>query len=171
MRDAELTCCLSCAGLLGGHSGLNIGEDRGNAVIFAAQLVDLLLSSIQGTRLADISGGDKRNALPREASAIVLVSNHCCSQASVHMRQSLLTINQVSVAVSMSLLHCSPRSLSGLPVSCPNAGQSRVMPQSDHGTLHLVLVCSLACSPCMSMLTLQRHFDPVSRHHSPSLGR
>ena len=60
-------------GLLGGHSGLNIGEDRGNAVIFVAQLVDLLLSQVKGTKLAEIRGGDKRNALPREASATVLV--------------------------------------------------------------------------------------------------
>lgn len=72
---------LQVTGLLGGHSGLNIGEDRGNAVIFAAQLVDLLLSSIQGTRLADISGGDKRNALPREASAIVLVPSNQAEEA------------------------------------------------------------------------------------------
>lgn len=62
------------AGLLGGHSGLNIGEDRGNAVIMAAQSVEALLKAVPEGRLAAFQGGDKRNALAREASALVLVS-------------------------------------------------------------------------------------------------
>ena len=54
---------------------MDIHEDRANAVILAANLVDVLLSQFKGTKLAEIRGGDKRNALPREASAIVLVSS------------------------------------------------------------------------------------------------
>ncbi|KAK9794340.1 hypothetical protein WJX73_005452 [Symbiochloris irregularis] len=59
--------------LMGGHSGLNIGEDRGNAIIIAAQVTDSLMTSVKGTRLAEIRGGDKRNAIPREACATLLV--------------------------------------------------------------------------------------------------
>ena len=68
--NAQNDCC---AGLLGGHSGLNIGEDRGNAVIMAAQLAEAVLKAVPGARLASLQGGDKRNALAREASAVLLV--------------------------------------------------------------------------------------------------
>jgi len=49
------------AGLMGGHSGLNIGEGRGNAVVFAARIADAVVSGVPGARLAAIIGGDKRN--------------------------------------------------------------------------------------------------------------
>ena len=62
------------AGLMGGHSGLNIGEGRGNAVVFAARVADAVVSGVPGARLAAICGGDKRNAIPREASATLAVS-------------------------------------------------------------------------------------------------
>ena len=38
------------AGLLGGHSGLNIDEDRGNAVKFIAQVVDAILEAVPQAR-------------------------------------------------------------------------------------------------------------------------
>ena len=61
------------AGLMGGHSGLNIGEGRGNAVVFAARVADAVVSGVPGARLAAIIGGDKRNAIPREGSATLIV--------------------------------------------------------------------------------------------------
>lgn len=71
---------LRVSGLLGGHSGLNINEDRGNANIMLALLVDKALQKGPRTRLAGIKGGDKRNAIAREASALLLVSGYsiCC---------------------------------------------------------------------------------------------
>ena len=76
---------LSVRGLLGGHSGINIGDDRGNAVILSARLADAAASAASEAAEAaagDASplplppsflvvtacGGDKRNALAREAS-------------------------------------------------------------------------------------------------------
>lgn len=64
---------LDAAGLMGGHSGLNINEDRGNAVRFVAQVTNAVLKAAPNARLAHISGGDKRNAIPREASAEIVV--------------------------------------------------------------------------------------------------
>ena len=58
---------------MGGHSGLNIAEGRGNAVIFAARAADAVVSGVPGARLEAIVGGDKRNAIPREASATLTV--------------------------------------------------------------------------------------------------
>ncbi|KAK9826187.1 hypothetical protein WJX81_005747 [Elliptochloris bilobata] len=64
---------VTVTGLMGGHSGLNINEGRGNAVVFAARAADAIVAGVPGARLAAIVGGDKRNAIPREASATLTV--------------------------------------------------------------------------------------------------
>jgi len=63
---------LEVKGLLGGHSGDDINKNRGNAnkimnrfLIDASKLFDL--------RIVDFNGGNLRNAIAREASAIVVV--------------------------------------------------------------------------------------------------
>lgn len=57
-------------GLVGGHSGLTIHENRGNALKFLATL--LRRAALQDEfSLCLFSGGDKHNAIPREAQAIV----------------------------------------------------------------------------------------------------
>jgi dipeptidase D len=62
---------LEVKGLKGGHSGLEIDKGRGNAVKIMNRVL-LKLSDV-GTRLSSIKGGDKRNAIPRECSATILV--------------------------------------------------------------------------------------------------
>ena len=57
-------------GLIGGHSGLAINENRGNAVKLTATLLQGLAGRCE-VRLADFDGGDKHNAIPREATALV----------------------------------------------------------------------------------------------------
>lgn len=59
---------LRVAGLLGGHSGMNIGEGRGNAVKLLARALDAA-GLVAPVSLASALGGDKRNAIAREASA------------------------------------------------------------------------------------------------------
>jgi dipeptidase D len=63
---------LKVAGLRGGHSGLEIDKGRGNAVKILNRVV-MALGDECGGRLAAINGGNKRNAIPREASALVFV--------------------------------------------------------------------------------------------------
>jgi len=57
-------------GFIGGHSGLTIGENRGNAVKAMAQLLYEAAAS-EPTYLASFQGGDKHNAIPREADVVV----------------------------------------------------------------------------------------------------
>jgi dipeptidase D len=59
-------------GLKGGHSGLNINLGRGHAVKL---LVRLLKGAVEPyeLRLASLSGGTAGNAIPREATAVVLL--------------------------------------------------------------------------------------------------
>ncbi|MEK9138863.1 MAG: peptidase dimerization domain-containing protein, partial [Bacteroidota bacterium] len=59
------------AGLKGGHSGLEIDKGRGNAIkILNRALIGL---SDLGARLSSVEGGNKRNAIPREAEAVVFI--------------------------------------------------------------------------------------------------
>jgi len=75
--NAALTACakggervrVSVSGLRGGHSGSDIKENRGNAIKILA--ATLLGAGVDGVRIAELSGGSKRNAIPREASAVV----------------------------------------------------------------------------------------------------
>ena len=58
-------------GLKGGHSGIQIGYQRANA---NRELFRLLNHSACDLRLAAVDGGGLRNAIPREATAVVLVA-------------------------------------------------------------------------------------------------
>lgn len=62
---------LKVFGLKGGHSGIDIHAGRGNAIRLLAQLLDA--TSGFGFALASIKGGNKRNAIPREASAMIFL--------------------------------------------------------------------------------------------------
>ncbi|MBQ2424237.1 MAG: aminoacyl-histidine dipeptidase [Alistipes sp.] len=58
-------------GLKGGHSGIQIGYQRANA---NRELFRLLNASSCDLLLASVDGGGLRNAIPREATAVVLVA-------------------------------------------------------------------------------------------------
>lgn len=58
-------------GLKGGHSGLEIDKGRGNS-IKSLNRVLMALAEIGG-RVSSINGGNKTNAIPREAEAVVLI--------------------------------------------------------------------------------------------------
>jgi dipeptidase D len=62
---------LKVGGLRGGHSGLEIHGGRGNAIKIITRVLEHL--SGFGARLVRIDGGNKRNAIPRDATALVLV--------------------------------------------------------------------------------------------------
>ena len=63
---------LFISGLTGGHSGDDIHKRRGNAIKILNHLL-LDSSGLQGISLCKFEGGNLRNAIPREASAIVIV--------------------------------------------------------------------------------------------------
>ncbi|MEG8947545.1 aminoacyl-histidine dipeptidase [Rosettibacter firmus] len=60
---------LFISGLKGGHSGINIHEGRANAI----KLLGQILKNLEGLnyQISYIAGGSKRNAIPREAEAIL----------------------------------------------------------------------------------------------------
>lgn len=72
------------SGCLGGHSGLNIGEDRANALLLAACCAEAALRAAGGSaRLDGLSGGDKRNAIARDARAVVVADGDAAAEAAM----------------------------------------------------------------------------------------
>jgi len=68
VRDESSVMGVTLRGLKGGHSGLDIGLNRGNAIRLLSQVLKALPAEVQ---LIDFNGGSKRNAIPREASALI----------------------------------------------------------------------------------------------------
>lgn len=63
---------VSFTGLKGGHSGMEIHIPRGNALKLLARIL-YAVSLERPLHVASFSGGGKHNAIPREASAVLLV--------------------------------------------------------------------------------------------------
>jgi dipeptidase D len=63
---------IKVSGLRGGHSGGDIDKGRGNAIRILARAL-WALGPGAGLELAALAGGDKRNAIPREAFATVFL--------------------------------------------------------------------------------------------------
>jgi dipeptidase D len=67
-------------GLKGGHSGLEIDKGRGNSIKILNRVL-IALDKV-GARLSMIEGGNKSNAIPREAEAIIFVAKKDAKKAS-----------------------------------------------------------------------------------------
>lgn len=63
---------LKVFGLKGGHSGIDIHAGRGNAIRLLAQALRSMKPGFD-FQLASIKGGNKRNAIPREAFAVLFM--------------------------------------------------------------------------------------------------
>jgi dipeptidase D len=71
LGDKHHSATLTIRGLKGGHSGLDIDRQRGNAIKILGRL--LLPLHERGVRIAGLQGGSKSNAIPREAQAAMYI--------------------------------------------------------------------------------------------------
>ena len=69
---AGRTLSVKVSGLKGGHSGIDIHKNRGNAIKFLGRMLWNAAQKLP-LRLVSIHGGNKRNAIPREIEAQVVV--------------------------------------------------------------------------------------------------
>ncbi|HHE07687.1 MAG TPA: aminoacyl-histidine dipeptidase [Chlorobaculum parvum] len=103
---------LRVSGLKGGHSGLDIHLGRGNA----NKIMNRLLQAGRdccASKLASIDGGSLRNAIPREAFALVAVPSD-------RMEHFIETLQQLGVTITNELAESDPGLLIGiLPVDAP----------------------------------------------------
>lgn len=89
-------------GLKGGHSGVDIHLGRGNAnKVLVRALYEL--NKTFSFRLTSIDGGSLRNALPREASAEVLVPNDQLDNFKANLSQLTTTFKQELIATEPDL--------------------------------------------------------------------
>lgn len=72
--EGSSTYSISIRGLLGGHSGMDIHRERGNANRLMNRILFTGLTNV-GIAIAEIDGGGLRNAIPRESFAKVVVSD------------------------------------------------------------------------------------------------
>ena len=63
---------LSLIGLAGGHSGTDIDKGRANSIMLMGRILNMLYRE-QPFNLISLSGGNKRNAIPRECEAVIAV--------------------------------------------------------------------------------------------------
>ena len=91
---------LTVKGLKGGHSGIQIGYQRGNA---NRLLLRLLNSTKQEYLLASVDGGGLRNAIPREAVAVLLVKDADAFAAEVAAYEKVVVAEYAGIEDSISI--------------------------------------------------------------------
>ncbi len=76
VKKGSYTAKIIVSGLKGGHSGDDIDKKLGNSIKILVRLLRKLDSLIKGgIQISEIDGGNLRNAIPREAYAIVSIAN------------------------------------------------------------------------------------------------
>ncbi|MBS4095450.1 MAG: aminoacyl-histidine dipeptidase [Sulfuricella sp.] len=118
---------LAVSGLRGGHSGIDIHLGRGNAIKLLAEALGELAGRFD-LRLIELQGGSARNAIPREAFALVALPADQAGRLAAWVAQCDAAWRQrfaeadagVNLAVSPAPVDCAPINI-GSP---PTEGQS-----------------------------------------------
>lgn len=95
---------LQIKGLRGGHSGLEIDKNRGNAIKILNRV--LIKLAALGSRLSALEGGNKRNAIPRECEALVFIPKNRLTDARriVNELNATITAEIASVDPDLTIL-------------------------------------------------------------------
>ncbi|MBN2725542.1 MAG: aminoacyl-histidine dipeptidase [Deltaproteobacteria bacterium] len=88
VRATDKVVEISIKGLMGGHSGLNINENRGNALRILARMLKNLSDQNISWNLVKMDGGSAHNAIPREAMAQICVSGDNSQEAINNLENS-----------------------------------------------------------------------------------
>jgi dipeptidase D len=85
---------LFVSGLLGGHSGVDINLGRGNALKLIGQILWKLHKKHE-IKINSITGGNRTNAIPREANAVLYIKNDAFSQIEEFIKKLLVEIKVI----------------------------------------------------------------------------
>ena len=96
------TAVLTCNGMVGGHSGMDINLYRANANKVIARVLLPLLRDC-GAQLISIEGGNMRNAIPREAVAQVAIPAAKMAKAKKVIAQKLAELKTEYAATDKDL--------------------------------------------------------------------
>ncbi|OVE77730.1 hypothetical protein BVX99_01860 [bacterium F16] len=101
---------VSVTGLRGGHSGICIHENRDNAILVLGAILNTLKDDGILLGIVAIEGGNKRNAIPREASAVIQITDdgHVLERVDAvadgyKMNEPAITVSVVPDVVSTEL--------------------------------------------------------------------
>jgi len=103
-RRGKLLCRLRVYGLRGGHSGLDINLGRGNALKLLARLLWQAQKNFR-YQLVGVEGGNKRNAIPREAWADILLEPGQMKAFAAFVKKSAAKIQSEYKAVEKDLAY------------------------------------------------------------------
>ena len=98
------SCQIGLRGLRGGHSGVNIHEERGNAIKLLVRVLRELESQVPLLRLGALLGGSARNALPREAIADIALPATAIVRLPEFLREMQAVLRQELSGVETGLL-------------------------------------------------------------------
>ena len=116
---------LVAGGMFGGHSGCDISKERANAIKVLFQALHLLRQAMD-VRIVMLEGGTARNAIPRDAEAIVLVPTEAVdeAQAIVNELQEKL---RTGIRTYRTTDQCGPEPEEGEHCSLSNTETDRVI--------------------------------------------
>lgn len=117
-------------GLSGGHSGMDIAKGLGNANHLLARV--LLAGEAAGVRVANFAGGTLRNAIPREAEAVVVVRDEASFRERAAFAKTQIAAEYATTDPQFELLVESP----------PGPAPVRVLTQEPQAKLlRAILTC------------------------------
>ena len=126
---------LRLRGLRGGHSGIDIVLQRGNAVKLLARML-AAASAAASFRLVRLEGGNKHNAIPREAEAEVLVEGDAAAfRAAVAAELAAVQAEFQSADPEMTLEIGAAASPGRVSTPAATATALRVLEALPHGVL------------------------------------
>lgn len=127
--EQSVACRLTVTGLRGGHSGLEIDKCRGNAIKLLNRI--LLRLNELGARLSSIEGGNKRNAIPRECAALLLIPRKKFAEADAVVKYSNVSLKGEVASVDPDLAVRLSES--------PASGKAKVVPKDAQRSLTLAI--------------------------------
>ncbi len=113
VSDKHRAIELTLTGLKGGHSGVDIHLGRANANKVMFNLLKLLVRNF-GVRLAAYRGGTLRNAIPREAFAVLTVPESRYEELVKYIKETESSLKQLYNGIEDAI------SIGVLPVNLPN---------------------------------------------------
>lgn len=132
-REAFDGSVLSVAigGLAGGHSGVEIHKQRGNANMLLGRVLRSV-SKVTELRLICAGGGQKDNAIPAESGAVFAVEDSAAAMAAVADIEAIIK-RELQTADPGVYIRVSP-------------AEARQLPMDEESTKRIL--CLLTCAPC-----------------------
>ncbi|KAF4718159.1 hypothetical protein FOZ62_001934, partial [Perkinsus olseni] len=128
---------LSLRGFLGGHSGIDIAEKRLNCIKVLRRLLCSVASP--SVLIGDVDGGTGPNAIPREASAVIVTSTERwpdVEKALTACFEEMLRECPLEIAATLELVEDPTASLAEGPLTVESAGKLlSLVEEAPHGVI------------------------------------